>query len=67
MSGLNVLLWTIAIILILGAAMTITFFVYAFIVRKKEMKNYQDNHSLRDALEDAKAKREELLKQQGLN
>lgn len=64
MSGLNFLLWTIAVILILGVVAFIVACIYGFHVRKRAMKEWQDRPSFADRLNEAKAQREELLKQQ---
>lgn len=68
MNGLNVLLWTISIILIIGTVLVITFLFYSIVVRRKDFKEYQKNHSLLAKLEEERAERDRLLKtQQNLN
>ncbi|MCM1225130.1 MAG: hypothetical protein NC548_62835 [Lachnospiraceae bacterium] len=62
MSGLNVLLWTIAILLILGAIITIAAFIGAIVMRKKAIEEYKAKPSLWDKLNEAQTKQNELLR-----
>lgn len=64
MSGLNFLLWTIGALLILGAVAFVVACIYGFYARKRAMKEWQDRSSFADRLNEAKAQREEILKQQ---
>lgn len=59
MSGLNVLLWTISIILILGATIAVASFFIAIANRNKAAKEAK---GIMDRLHEAQTKQEELLR-----
>lgn len=62
MSGLNFLLWTIAAILILGVVVIIGGVIYAYIVRKRAIKEFGREPTFIDRLKKAQVEQEELLK-----
>ena len=64
MSGLNFLLWTIAVILILGVVAFIVACIYGFHVRKRAMKEISKRSGFMSRLKKVQAEQEELLKQQ---
>ncbi len=65
MSGLNFLLWTIGVLIILGVIGFVGACIFAYCQRNKMVDNYNKRHpSLRSRLEEAKRKQEELIKQQ---
>lgn len=65
MSGLNFLLWTIAVILILGVVIVVIFVtvcINGFCARKRAFKKISKRSGLMNRLKKAQAEREELLK-----
>lgn len=67
MSGLNVLLWTIAVILILGAVATVGVFIAAYVIRKKQIEKFGREPTLMDRLKEAQAAQEELMRKHTTN
>lgn len=63
MSGLNFLLWTIAVILILGVVIFVAACIYGFYVRKRAIKEISKRSGLMSRLKKVQAEQEELLKQ----
>lgn len=63
MSGLNFLLWTIAVILILGVVAYVVGVIYICRVRNKVAKEIGNRSGLMSRLKEAQAERETLLKQ----
>ena len=64
MSGLNVLLWTIAVILMLGVVLFIAIGIFAYRKRNEAIKKWQSEPTLWDKLNEAQREQEELIKQQ---
>ncbi len=65
MSGLNFLLWTIGVLIILGVIGFVGACIYGYRQRDKMVDEYnKHSRSLRSRLEEAKRKQEELIKQQ---
>lgn len=62
MSGLNFLLWTIVVILILGVVVIIGGIIYAHTVRKRAIEKFGKEPTVWDRLKQAQAEQEELLK-----
>ena len=63
MSGLNFLLWTIAVILILGVVIFVIVSIYAYRVRNRAIKKFKSEPTIWDKLKEAQAEQEALLKQ----
>ncbi len=63
MSGLNFLLWTIAVILILGVVAYVVGVIYICRVRNKVAKEIGNRSGLMSRLKEAQAEQEALLKQ----
>lgn len=64
MSGLNVLLWTIAVILMLGVVLFIAIGIFAYRKRNEAIKKWQEKPTWMDRLKEAQREQEELIKQQ---
>ncbi len=62
MSGLNFLLWTIAVILILGVVVMAICTICALCVRIKAIKEFKNKPTIWDKLKEAQAEQEALLK-----
>lgn len=60
MSGLNFLLWTIAVILILGVVIFVIISIYAYRVRNKVAKEIGNRSGLMSRLKEAQAEQEAL-------
>ena len=64
MSGLNFLLWTIAVLIILGVVAFIGIGIFAYCKRNKMVEEYNKQHpSFLDRLKETQRKQEEMLKQ----
>ncbi|WP_289300062.1 hypothetical protein [Xylanibacter muris] len=62
MSGLNFLLWTIAVILILGVVIFVIISIYAYRVRNRAIEKFKSEPTIWDKLKEAQAEQEALLK-----
>lgn len=64
MSGLNFLLWTVAVLIILFVAAIVCFCIFAYCKRKKIVEEYNNRHpSWMDRLKEVQRQQEEALKQ----
>jgi uncharacterized membrane protein len=63
MSGLNFLLWTIAVILILGVVIFVIISIYAYRARNRAIEKFKSEPTIWDRLKEAQAEQEALLKQ----